>query len=86
MANTISEIKPAVIATVGTAQANPEGEMDALLLGRTRVSTVYFSGRLGSAIGEYRARVLLVFGRLYCARKRVFVGLTVAVSFLKVQL
>lgn len=39
MANTVSEIKPAVISSVGPVQANPEGEMDALLLGRTRVST-----------------------------------------------
>lgn len=38
MASAISEIKPAVISTVATVQAHPEGEMDALLLGRTRVS------------------------------------------------
>lgn len=39
MANTVSDIKPAVISSVGPVQAHPEGEMDALLLGRTRVST-----------------------------------------------
>lgn len=34
----INDDNPVVIATVSGAQANPEGEMDALLLGRTRVS------------------------------------------------
>lgn len=34
---TISDPQP-VIATVGGPQAHAEGEMDALLLGRTRVS------------------------------------------------
>lgn len=37
MANAVPEIKP-VISTVSTINAQPEGEMDALLLGRTRVS------------------------------------------------
>lgn len=37
MANAVPQIRP-VISTVSTINANPEGEMDALLLGRTRVS------------------------------------------------
>lgn len=37
MAKAVIDVKP-VIATVSGAHANPEGEMDALLLGRTRVS------------------------------------------------
>lgn len=36
MANAVPQIKP-VVSTV-TITAQPEGEMDALLLGRTRVS------------------------------------------------
>lgn len=36
MATSSADIKP-VIATVSGAHPNPEGEMDALLLGRTRV-------------------------------------------------
>lgn len=37
MANAVPQIRP-VISTVSTINAQPEGEMDALLLGRTRVS------------------------------------------------
>lgn len=40
MASEVPDIKP-VISTVATINANPEGEMDALLLGRTRVSHMY---------------------------------------------
>lgn len=39
MANAVPQIRP-VISTVSTINAQPEGEMDALLLGRTRVSKV----------------------------------------------
>lgn len=38
MANEVSETK-STIPTVSTVNAQPESEMDALLLGRTRVST-----------------------------------------------
>lgn len=38
MANAVPQIKSPVIATVSTINPQPEGEMDALLLGRTRVS------------------------------------------------
>lgn len=37
MANAVPQIRP-VISTVSTINAQPEGEMDALLLGRTGVS------------------------------------------------
>lgn len=37
MANAVPQIKP-VISTVSTINPTPEGEMDALLLGRTGVS------------------------------------------------
>lgn len=37
MANAVPQIKPG-IPTVSTINPAPEGEMDALLLGRTRVS------------------------------------------------
>lgn len=41
MANAVPQIKP-VISTVSTINAHPEGEMDALLLGRTRVSQLKY--------------------------------------------
>lgn len=42
MAQVISDSAKPVIATVSGAQENPGGEMDALLLGRTRVSFMSF--------------------------------------------
>lgn len=40
MATALTDNKP-VIATVSGAHPNPEGEMDALLLGRTRVCLMF---------------------------------------------
>lgn len=39
MADAVPQNKP-VISTISTINAHPEGEMDALLLGRTRVSSI----------------------------------------------
>lgn len=57
MASTISDIKPAVISTVATVQAHPEGEMDALLLGRTRVSREQMQKRRGRAENAFCAPI-----------------------------
>lgn len=52
MAKAVIDVKP-VIPTVSGAQANPEGEMDALLLGRTRVSLMSLKFLIKQVINLY---------------------------------